>query len=168
MSGARPDTWMPLFIGAYLRKTTRLTTLQHGCYFLLLIDYWVNGPPPDDDEQLAAIVRQPLKDWQRLRPALTSFFDIADGQWRNERADEELAKAEQLSNRGRAAGLASVQQRANKTATRCQQDDQHDDQQDGNETANKTPTSEQLNVNPLPSPSPKKKERDARSRIAPR
>lgn len=90
---AKPDTWMPLVIGDYLKDTKRLTTEQHGAYLLLLMDYWVNGPPLDDDEELASITGLDAKAWKKNRAKLERFFEIVDGRWRNKRADEELADA---------------------------------------------------------------------------
>lgn len=89
----RPDTWMPLYIGDYLRDTSRLTTEQHGAYLLLIMDCWVNGPLPDDDEALAAIVKAAAPTWRKMRPVMAGFFDIADGRWTHGRVERERAKA---------------------------------------------------------------------------
>jgi uncharacterized protein YdaU (DUF1376 family) len=84
---------MPLYVGDYLRDTQRLTTLQHGAYLLLLMDYWATqNPIPDDDAQLAAIVRQPLRSWRKIRPAIERFFTIADGRWTHKRVEMEIQK----------------------------------------------------------------------------
>lgn len=88
---AKPDTWMPLVIGDYLKDTGRLTTEQHGAYLLLIMDYWVEGPPRDDDEDLAAITRLDARSWKKTRAKLQAFFYIEDGRWRHKRVDAELA-----------------------------------------------------------------------------
>ncbi len=89
----KPDTYMPVVIGDYLKDTMRLTTEQHGAFFLILLDYWTKGAPPDDDETLASIARLPLDRWQKARPVLAGFFRIEGGRWVNKRAEEELAAA---------------------------------------------------------------------------
>ena len=88
----KPDTWMPLVIGDYLKDTTRLTTEQHGAYLLLIMSYWVEGPPADDDEELAAITRLDARAWKKAREKLLRFFRIEAGQWRHKRVDEELER----------------------------------------------------------------------------
>lgn len=89
---AKPDTWMPLVIGDYLKDTTRLTTEQHGAYLLLIMSYWVEGPPPDDDAELAAITGLDARTWKRQREKLSRFFRIEGGVWRHKRVDEELER----------------------------------------------------------------------------
>ncbi|MDP1598998.1 DUF1376 domain-containing protein [Phenylobacterium sp.] len=112
----KPDTWMPIVIGDYLKDTQRLTTEQHGAYLLLLMDYWVNGPPADDDEDLASITRLDAKTWKKHRPKLERFFKLADGRWRNKRADEELADASERkrknTERASAGGRAKAAKRS--------------------------------------------------------
>jgi uncharacterized protein YdaU (DUF1376 family) len=90
---AKADTYMPVVIGDYLKDTMRLTTEQHGAFFLILLDYWTKGAPPDDDETLASIARLPLDRWQKARPVLAGFFKVEGGRWINKRAEEELAAA---------------------------------------------------------------------------
>ena len=91
---AKADIWMPLYIGDYLRDTTRLTTAQHGAYMLLIMDYWTNGAPPDDDAVLASITKSTPEDWAKIRAAIASKFQIEGGVWRHSRIDHELAEAQ--------------------------------------------------------------------------
>lgn len=97
--GAKPDTWMPLVIGDYLKDTGRLTTEQHGAYLLLIMDYWVSGPPADDDDELAAITKLDPKTWRRQRTKIERFFRIEGGLWRHKRIDAELAAAQENSDK---------------------------------------------------------------------
>jgi uncharacterized protein YdaU (DUF1376 family) len=90
---ADASAWMPLYVGDYLGDTQRLTTEQHGAYFLLLIDYWRNGPPPKDDAVLAQITRMDRVDWQRVRGTILRFFDEQDGVLIHGRVERELEKA---------------------------------------------------------------------------
>lgn len=90
---SKPDTWMPLYIGDYLRDTTRLSTEQHGAYLLLIMDYWTHGSLPDDDEALAQITRLQPSAWKKHRAAIARMFQVADGEWHHKRIDEELESA---------------------------------------------------------------------------
>ena len=90
---SKTDVWMPLFIGDYLADTTRLTTEQHGAYFLLIMDYWRNGAPPDDDAILGNITKLQSKDWKRVKPCVMAFFALKDGKWHHARIDRELSSA---------------------------------------------------------------------------
>lgn len=113
MTGARPDTWMPLYIGDYLADTMHLTRDQHGGYLLLIIAYWRRGAPlPDDDMQLASITRATLAEWKKfLRPVLAAFFQIADGLWRHKRVDAELDRALNNSQNRSKAGARGAAKR---------------------------------------------------------
>ena len=91
---AKPDIWMPIYIGDYLSDTSRLTTEQHGAYFLLLMDYWKNGPPPDDDQVLAQITRLPIDAWTNARSILEPFFEVCNKQWTHKRVEKELVSAQ--------------------------------------------------------------------------
>ncbi len=112
MSATRPDAWMPLYVADYLADTTRLTTLQHGAYLLLIMAYWRAGEAlPDDDDDLAAITRQPVKDWQRMRPKIASFFNVIDGIWLHGRIEAEIKRAMVNRAQKETAGKASARQR---------------------------------------------------------
>lgn len=91
---AKPDTWMPLYIGDYLADTMHLQPEQHGVYMLLLMASWMRGGTlPDDDAQLALLSRCELKVWRRLRPVISGFFQIDSGTWRHKRVMAELGRA---------------------------------------------------------------------------
>jgi uncharacterized protein YdaU (DUF1376 family) len=104
------EQWMPLYIADYLADTTRLTTEQHGAYFLLILDYWRNGPPPDIDATLAQITKLTPAKWRAMRPILVEKFKVESGRWKHKRVERELGKAREmqstLSERGRAGAAA--------------------------------------------------------------
>lgn len=107
---AKPDAWMPLFIGDYKKDTGRLTRDQHGGYLLLIMEYWNTGPLQDDDEELAAIALADVREWRKLRPKLERFFVVTEGLWRHSRIDRELdrwgERKAQAIERARAAAAA--------------------------------------------------------------
>lgn len=134
----KPDTYMPIVIGDYLKDTMHLSDAAHGSYLLLLFHYWQRGPLPDDDDMLAAIARCDRIAWAKRRQTLAPFFQIENGQWKHGRVERELERA-------RAKSLAA-QQSARK---RWQQDTDADamrSHSDGN--ANAMPTQ----CSPSPSP----------------
>lgn len=93
--------WMKLYVSDYRSDTMRLTTVQHGAYLLLIMEYWQEGGLPDDDAELAQIVGMRLAEWRKHRPVLRKFFH--DG-WRHKRIDAELAAAESAYERRAKAG----------------------------------------------------------------
>lgn len=107
---SKTDIWMPLYIADYLADTTRLTAEQHGAYLLLIMDYWRNGPLPDDDAALANITRLSAPTWKKHRPTIARLFQVAQGEWRHKRIDEELheAGANAKKNAERARKAAAV------------------------------------------------------------
>lgn len=109
--GAKPDTWMPLFIGDYLKDTARLSTEQHGAYLLLIMDYWTNGAPADDDEELAAITRLDPKTWRKHRAKIERFFQVEGGRWNHKRIDAELSSAQGKSDKAAEKASAAARVR---------------------------------------------------------
>lgn len=136
---AKPDTYMPLVIGDYLKDTMHLTAEQHGAYLLLLMHYWQRGPLPNDDAILAAIARMEPARWLANRQLIASFFLANDQQWNHKRVDEELERATKLQQRAIAGGTA----RAN-SATRGA---------NGQLKTSKRPAKPQLKTSP-PTPTP--------------
>lgn len=103
MTDPKTDVWMPLWIGAYLADTMKLTTVQHGAYFLLLMAYWrERAPLKDDDDELRSITKTERAEWKRMRPVLSPFFKVGEGVWWHKRVEEEMAKADERSSKARA------------------------------------------------------------------
>lgn len=110
-------TWMPVYIGDYLADTMRLSTLQHGAYFLLMLEYWRQGPLPDDMDELSAIARAERKTWDKsIWPTLKRFFSKGeDGLLHQKRADIELGIAANKSSKRSAAANARWSKDESKT-----------------------------------------------------
>jgi uncharacterized protein YdaU (DUF1376 family) len=91
----KTDVWMPIWIGAYLADTMKLTTVQHGAYFLLLIAYWRERKPlADVDDELRSITKLDRSDWKKVKPVLAQFFKVGDGVWWHKRVEEEMVEAD--------------------------------------------------------------------------
>lgn len=86
--------FMPLYIADYLADTSHLSTLQHGAYLLLLLNYWRRGSKlPGNDAYLAQVARLPVREWQKHRDTIAQLFTVKDGWWIQKRVEEELARA---------------------------------------------------------------------------
>ena len=98
MADFHSPPFMPLYCGDYLRDTQRLSTIEHGAYFLLIMEYWVTGGPlPDDEIALSRICRASLKRFRGIRSGIEIFFVVGAGLWRHKRIDRELEKAGKLT-----------------------------------------------------------------------
>jgi len=72
---AKPDTWMPLKIEPWTKKTARLSLAERGAYMDLLLAYWVGGPlPADDEDTLKRMARCTDKEWKQVRVKVLAFF----------------------------------------------------------------------------------------------
>lgn len=101
--------WMPLYVADYLADTTRLSTVEHGAYMLLIMDYWRNGGLPADEAKLARIVRMTTAEWLTIRDSIAELFQ---DDWKHKRIDDEIEKASAKNDRrveaGRRGGLAKA------------------------------------------------------------
>jgi uncharacterized protein YdaU (DUF1376 family) len=103
------DTWMPLYVGDYLRKTMGLTVEQHGAYLLLIMACWTEGGRlPNDTSQLAAFARMAAPQWARAEPILRKYFAVTPEHWIHERVLEELTKAKEMVAKKKKAGTAAA------------------------------------------------------------
>lgn len=150
---ARPDTWMPLYIGDYLGDTLHLTTRQHGAYLLLLMSAWrLGGKLPGDDSALAAIAKLERSQWKQDKPAIAPFFEVTPTAWVQGRLLRELERAEGHVDKRREAGKAGAE-------ARWQKDANASGKRNGKRTAEPmAKRSDGLWQNDGPSPSPSERE----------
>ena len=87
---------LPIFTDAYLADTRHLTAAQHGAYFLLLMMAWRSktNSLPDDDEKLAAWAAMDRRSWAKSKPIVMAFWKKVNGEWRQERLDDERKRAD--------------------------------------------------------------------------
>lgn len=112
MAAARPDTWMPLYIGDYLADTAHLDRALHGSYLLLIFACWkAGGELPDVDRLLCAIAKTTAREWKVERPVLAPFFIIEDGVWRHKRVTKELARSTEITQERSKAGTLGAAKR---------------------------------------------------------
>ncbi len=95
--------WMPLHISEYLADTGHLNATEHGAYMLLIMHYWQKGGLPTDERLIARIARLSPDQWADSRDVLADLF-LAD--WRHKRIDAELAKADEIIGKRKAAADA--------------------------------------------------------------
>ena len=69
---------IPLFVDAYLKDTTHLTTEAHGAYLLLMMAAWVREgcSLPNDERRLAACAKMSLKDWRAIAPDILELWTV--------------------------------------------------------------------------------------------
>jgi uncharacterized protein YdaU (DUF1376 family) len=111
------NLYIPFHPGDYLADTAHLTTLEHGAYFLLILNYWQRGGPlPADDKKLRGIARLSPDEWAEARGTLLEFFVERVESLHHKRIDEELEKAREKSQRARESAERSLSVRRAKAA----------------------------------------------------
>lgn len=93
--------WIAFYMGDYQKDTNRLTTLEHGAYFLLLQECWTHGNIPMEPADRAAIAKMSLREWLKIAPKVNAYFND-DGT--NNRATREIEKAEVIRTKRAIAG----------------------------------------------------------------
>lgn len=113
--------YLPLYISDYQADTSHLTTLEHGAYLLLIMNYWQRGQPlPDDDRKLARIAGVGPREWKRIRGTILEFFQVDCNKWFHSRLESELSKLRDKSLKKRNGGLARAQQMLSGRSARAQ------------------------------------------------
>jgi uncharacterized protein YdaU (DUF1376 family) len=117
----KADQWMPLYVGDYLADTQHLSCAEHGAYLLLLMHQWRTGSIPRSASEQARIVRLSGQGWSRLAPSVLAFFSDAGGALQQPRLErvraEQSEKIQRLTDRARAAGIASAAARKPNTSS---------------------------------------------------
>jgi len=110
MSSALP--YMKFYPTDYLSDTQHLTTVEHGAYMLLILNYWQRGGPlPDDDRRLSGIARLSFEQWLNVRSTLVEYFHVEGGFWRHNRVELELLAVQAKSKKASRAGKMSAAKR---------------------------------------------------------
>jgi uncharacterized protein YdaU (DUF1376 family) len=118
--------YIQLYVADYLADTSHLSTVQHGAYLLLIMNYWQRGKAlKDDNERLANVARMSNEEWTKHRDALEEFFDVVDGEWIHRRIERDLNAVLAKSAKARAAGKASAERKVNARSTNVATNDGH-------------------------------------------
>src|SRR4029077_13511039 len=97
------------FYGAeFFTDTAHLSRDERDAYLRLIWHYWSHGGLLDDDARLARIAQMSPDEWAAARPVIQAFF--RDG-WKHRRIDDEIARANELSEAKQRAGVARGLQR---------------------------------------------------------
>lgn len=104
MSGST-SLWYPHYVGDYMRKTRHLSMLEHGAYRLLLDWYYANGRALDANASFLHRVCSAFApdEQEAVHRVLHEFFTLEDGRWVHHRAEEELAKRCDITEKRREA-----------------------------------------------------------------
>jgi uncharacterized protein YdaU (DUF1376 family) len=100
-----PRPWMPLYVADYLADTGHLTTVEHGAYFLLIMEYWQKGRLPESELAASLITRLSLYRWRVISKTVLAMFPVgADGRRRHKRIDREIERVQEISLKRRVYG----------------------------------------------------------------
>jgi len=95
----KSDIWMPIYIGDYLRDTMSLSTIEHGCYLLLLMHYWTEKRLTDNIDELLATARLPVESRSTLEKILNRYFQHEGDCFRQKRIEAEIERTARLRDR---------------------------------------------------------------------
>lgn len=109
--------WFPFYPGDYLRDTQLLTAEEHGCYLLMIINYYSTGKPlPKDRFILARIFKLSPQKTTKIIATLSPYFQEKDGMFFHKKIEEEIEKAKQNHEHkvkaGRLGGIAAARSSA--------------------------------------------------------
>lgn len=115
----KTDIWMPITIGDYLKDTTHFSCLEHGAYFLILMDLWVHdGKVPL--KRLHKVVKMPREQFLEMwDETLSDVLDLdQDGMVSQKRLLIEMqashSRRESAAQNGRKGGRPKNDEKAKK------------------------------------------------------
>lgn len=104
-------------LGDYAKNTRTLTTYEHGVYNLVLDLYYTDEAPVSTSDAYAICRADSAKDRAAVDKVLTKFF-VPDGDsWSHPRADEEIAKYREKSEKNKEIGSLGGKQKAKRIAS---------------------------------------------------
>lgn len=114
------NPWAPMYWGDLLKKTSQLTCQQFGVYMRLLGYYYTNeeAPPANADALHRICIALAKGEQDDVQVVTDKFFDEHEGSFHNKRADEELAKARDISTKRVKAAILSHANRVQKSSKR--------------------------------------------------
>ncbi|MCE7073675.1 DUF1376 domain-containing protein [Dyadobacter sp. CY327] len=86
--------YYPFFWGDYGKKTTHLTSNQHGVYFLLMRSIYSSGKPIPDNSRYQVGMAFNTDQQHDVDAILKEFFFLEDGYWHHEKITEIMVKSE--------------------------------------------------------------------------
>ncbi len=98
--------WYAHKLRNYDERTDHLTMRQHGAYRMMMDSYYRRGGPlPTKLEQIFSICKAGATDEQAdVSAVLTEFFELREDGWHNKGCDNEIEKANRLSEKRRKSG----------------------------------------------------------------
>jgi len=104
----KQNHWWPRYQDDYSKKTAHLTLAEHGAYAVLLDHYYATEKPlPANADVLHRICRAFAPDEKAaVQSVLQQFFVLMPDGYHNKRADEELEKRVDTSEKRRNAALS--------------------------------------------------------------
>lgn len=104
-------------LGDYAKDTAHLSMLEHGAYGLLLDRYYATecGIPEDQAHRLARARTKEEK--QAVDSVLGEFFTLVNGVWINNRASDEITKAQSKIKAAQENGKRGGRPKSNQTKT---------------------------------------------------
>lgn len=110
--------YMQFYVAEYLADTGHLTTMQHGAYLLLLMNYWQRGKALHAlNGRLATVARMSNEEWNAVEDVLSEFFEVREDSWFHARVERDLSAVRAKCEQASSAGKASAQRRLNGRST---------------------------------------------------
>lgn len=125
-------------LGDYAKNTRTLSTYEHGVYNLVLDLYYTDESPVSSEDAYLICRADSSKDRAMVDRVLNKFFQRDGDTWRNDRADEEIEKYRDKSEKNRVIGSLGGKQKAKRNASETLSDSEED------RLANDTPSHKPL------------------------
>ena len=148
--------YLQLYVADYLADTAHLSTLEHGAYLLLIMNYWQRGEPFSAKDQqtlnrrLASVARMDAQAFDQIKETLAEFFVVQENTWVHPRIERDLDAVRAKSTKAKAAGKASAMARLSKRSTDAEQTLNHIDTDTDTDTEKEKPTRSQARARFVP------------------